>query len=241
LKELKSISVDPVEYFIIFLARYPILSNSLFAVNDNGTPIRKISAFTLADGNGIGAVMNYWINTIPYLYLLQVYLNDLFSPTGVLPALEASTAAGASVSSSALVVSNNQQQQSLMERYRSLMLELIIAYWIDVITVVRKDHQNVVHYRRAGRSGNQIEGVASFGEINDYSHSHDQNRNSRSQYPSPLDLVLLDSISVKWTIPTCQVCCLSFLFLILCLFLCTLMMARVCFCFFFIYKKEMQV
>jgi hypothetical protein len=71
-----------LEYFTVFLLRYPTLSNQLFTYalsNDlyQSSQVRKISSNDLYYDPRKG--IQTWLANVPYLYLLQIYLDQYFS------------------------------------------------------------------------------------------------------------------------------------------------------------------
>lgn len=230
-----SISLDPLEYFLVFLLRYPILSNQLFSEVSgtgggflSGNASRKISSLDLLNDARKG--VQYWVNAIPYLFLLQTYLDEFFplkhhhshgnSSANLNQSSHQSQVEGHNLHQSSSTRSNSQalismpstrsfsthDQEQYVNKYRQLFIQLIISFWVDQLVMIRQDHQILSYYRKLARANasNASSGISNDMAFQDFQDQQYQGNNANRPHPSPLELTVLDPVC-KWTIPTCQV------------------------------------
>lgn len=100
-------------------------------------------------------------------------------------------------------------QEQMVSKYRNFVLRLIIAYWIDAVTVIHSDHSNIHQWRKLARQVNGTSSLAnnnnnSFGNPYGADGSDYDHYGGERVHPSPLDLLVFDPMAFKWTIPTCQ-------------------------------------
>eukprot|EP00981_Chlorochromonas_danica_P001034 scaffold236_cov164-Ochromonas_danica.AAC.10 len=203
------VRLDPLEYFLFCLTRYPTLSHYLTPWAMKGGNQSTSPSYALH--NGPQGCMT-WVQNTAYLCLLWNYLQAFLLPSPSSPCAAGCAGPTSTTSSSAaLTVRNASSPSSLAltlsgeeggrgmsstQRIAQLLLFLCIENWINCAYVLHSDYHQVALYRKqlyAHRVGNSNL-AATTGEAGGRLH------------PSPIEAVMLDGTAAgKFSVASLQI------------------------------------
>jgi hypothetical protein len=140
------------------------------------------SVVDLLQNRGISS----WIRGNPYLVLLQEYLR-VYMPISVVDTV------GRGLSD---MRAQEQAQEAQKRVHQELFLHLAVAFWIDAALVLKADHAKLGVLRKQLSGGPQY---ASDSAVQGGAFAAER------AHPNAMELELLDTSSLRWTIGSMQV------------------------------------
>eukprot|EP01032_Pedospumella_encystans_P010074 gene10074-11805_t len=204
--------LDAVEFFLICMLRYPTTSHTLLAPHSTVPEFMSSSAQNGGRFNPLDTLHNRgpgaWMRGLPYLALLNEYFklylpidgsnrsstNDSYRNNNNGAAGDSANTPLASNSTGAST-RNLVEQTALEAQHAQLFVHLAVAYWVDCALVLRREHGQLGLWRRL------LTNVSSgLTDINAAAGMHLGER----PHPSPVEVVLVDSASLRWTVASMQ-------------------------------------
>lgn len=173
-----TVLLEPIEYFIICLLRYPLASGPTVLTPLTHNQSAQGNHHRLPFNNGV----EHWIRQIPYLRLLNEYFKEYIP-------IDKSTRANLSKGSiSESIYETNALRENLpMIQMKKLFLMLICDFWLDSTLLIRQNYQL---YHQHYRHSNQL-----LSNPLKFNTSIASNRSSSAHqfHPSPIELHVLEN------------------------------------------------